>query len=73
MKLVDARSGDPVTVGTTVQFRDGFAYRVRHVEEGWFSGRALVENNLEGVKWVPLKVRYFHPQFMFQKVGFIPT
>ena len=69
MKLVDANTGIEPKIGQT--FRNVLGYvTVLKVKEGIFRAKALVDVNGER-HWWPLTVRYLHPGFPFQKVGFL--
>ena len=43
MKIIDSRSGEVMTLGTTVSYGGGEKIRVIDVDEGLFSARALIE------------------------------
>ena len=74
MKIIDARSGQEIIYADDViEYPDGEWYRVLRVDETPFNARALVEGNHVGRCWVPLAVRFTHPSFFLQKVGFVPT
>ena len=75
MRIIDANTGTEVHLGTTFENIDGI-HTLMQVKEGLFSARALFRSSVQGARrdhWVPLVVRYMHPGFMFQKVGFIPS
>lgn len=69
MKIIDANTGHHVKIGEPFDNIDG-TVTVLQVEEGWLTARALF---LVGDRkhWAPLIVRFLHPGFMFQKVGFV--
>ena len=85
MRIIDARTGAEVKVGGTVDYGDGDGWTLLKVDEGIFRASALVRRQRPFVvrhrhgetlatdHWVPLTVRYLHPNFMFQKVGFFPS
>lgn len=53
---------------------DDSSYVLLDVEESMFSANATIRRLVTGeVQTVPLVVRYLHPGFMFQKVGFVPS
>lgn len=81
MRIIDANSGADVVVGDTFTNIDG-EHTLLAVQAGIFYGKALLRTTtvagdyptiLLGERWVPLQIRYLHPNFMFQKVGFIPS
>ena len=77
MRILDARSGIEVVPGkTVVRYPDGDWYLIEALDEGIFSARARVRGVLGGKDlkgWQPLRVRYMHPAFLFQKVAFVPS
>lgn len=82
MKIIDARSGREMKVGDTVRYPDGEWLRLEAVDPGLLSGKAIItscdQNPMTGqmvtrTQEVPLAVRWFHPGFPFQHVGFIPS
>lgn len=82
MKIVDARSGEVMTLGKIVSYGDGEKMRLVDVDEGLLSARAFIETTyrdhgngkiVTSRQWVPLTVRLTHPSFLFQRVGFIPS
>jgi len=69
MKIIDANTGHHVKIGEPFDNVDG-TVTILQVQEGWASARALF--NVDGRKhWAPLTVRFMHPGFLFQKVGFV--
>ncbi len=82
MKIIDARSGEVMTPGKTVEYGDGESVTLEEVDDRILSARALLQtvhrdpytNELVRQRqWVPLRVRFLHPAFMFQRIGFIPS
>jgi hypothetical protein len=71
VRIIDANTGTEVKVGQTFRNVDGTQTLMR-VEEGLFSARALFTRRGQSF-WSPLVVRFMHPGFMFQKIGFIPS
>ena len=71
MRIIDANTGADVRPGQTFRNVNGTNTLLR-VKEGILSAKALF-NTERGPMWVPLTVRYMHPGFLFQKVGFIPS
>ncbi len=81
MKVVDARSGDVLSVGSIVRYPDGETLRLDAVYEGLLVSRAMISTLrrelggagrlLADTRVVDLRVRYLHPAFLLQKVGFI--
>jgi len=65
MKIIDTNTGHIVKIGEPFDNVDG-TVTVLQVEEG----TALIDINGKQV-WAPLTVRYLHPRFPFQKVGFV--
>lgn len=84
MKIIDANTGFAPKVGDTFVNVVG-RHTLLDVEEGLLSARALFRTTYrsEGGDatlwgrtreiWIPLQVRYTHPGFFLQKVGFIPS
>ena len=73
MRIIDANTGTEVEVGDTFRNALGLV-TVLDVDEGLLSARIKLNvlwRRERRVAWSPLTVRYMHPGFMFQKVGFI--
>lgn len=71
MRIIDANTGTDVKRGQTFTNIVG-TMTLLDVDEGFFKARALFD--LDGKQlWVPLQVRFTHPGFFFQKIGFIPS
>lgn len=82
MKVIDARSGQEMQVGGVVRYPDGEWLRLDGVEPGLFSAKAVITSSnrhyetgklVTTQQAVPLVVRFLHPGFLFQHVGFIPS
>jgi hypothetical protein len=71
MRIIDANTGIEPTIGKPFKNIEG-EVTILKVREGIFSAQVLVDINGQRF-WTPLKVRYLHPGFPFQKVGFIPS
>jgi hypothetical protein len=70
MRLIDANTGYEPKAGET--FKNVLGYvTILKVREGIFSAKVLVSINGDDPQWWPLTVRYLHPGFPFQKVGFL--
>lgn len=82
MRIIDANTGAEVKVGQTFTNIDG-THTLIKVREGLLKAEALLRTHSIGDprfpsvplgdRWVPLVVRYTHPGFFLQKVGFIPS
>jgi hypothetical protein len=81
LRIIDANSGAELRPGDTFANIDGL-HTLITIDEGLFRSRVLLRTHevredypeiLLGDRWVPLQVRYTHPAFLFQKVGFIPS
>ena len=70
MKIVDAHMGNVVRIGDNVP---GTNLRIVRVEEKILSANMTVVDPSGGVSTFPLTIRYTHPSFFLQKVGFIPS
>jgi len=86
MKIIDARSGDELQVGTVVRYPQGEWTRLDRVMPGilggMFSAKAQITHVhvdyrsgalVERTDIVPLAVRWMHPSFPGQHVAFIPS
>lgn len=82
MKVVDTRSGEELALGQKVSYPDGESVTLLEVEPGVLRARARVRHvyrehvhqRLEVREdWVPLTVRWTHPQFFLQHVAFLPS
>ena len=80
MKIIDARSGEVMTLGKTVSYGDGEKTKLVLVDEQLLSPRALVEMTYRDPscangglvtvqRWVPLAVQIGQ----FERVAFIPS
>lgn len=84
MIVVDARSGKRVAIGQTIKYpwspqhqpRGPEWIRLLHVTPGIFKATAIIQRG-NGVRAeeieVPLVVRWMHPSYFLQHVGFLPT
>jgi hypothetical protein len=71
MRIIDANTGTDVQLGVPFENIDGRITLLK-LDEGLFNAKGLFDVN--GTKaWVPLQVRFTHPGFFLQKVGFIPS
>lgn len=87
MKVIDTRSGKPITVGQTIEHGDGESVTLLEVEPGLLKARARVSTTFRDLAravdnpplrviasaWVPLTVRWTHPTFFLEHVGFLPS
>jgi hypothetical protein len=84
MKIIDARSGEILSVGSTVRYHGGEWTRLEAVTPGLFSASAVIVSHHRDYSKpgdpfvtkqmkVPLRVRWMHPGFPFQHVGFLPS
>lgn len=82
MQVIDARSGQVMTPGSTVRYPDGEWIRLETVSPGIFRASAVVtshdRNAMTGAfatrrMTVPLVVRWMHPGFFGRHVAFLPT
>lgn len=79
MKIIDARHGDEVKVGQTVRYPEGEWWRLEGVIDWGPVAWALVRDHTmtsfpdAPPKRVRLVVRFFHPAFLLQRVGFFPS
>lgn len=76
MKIVDARTGKEVKPGQAFNSPAGYHYLIHELREHMFSAEvcATRASNRGIVQyWQPLVVRYTHPKYFLQKVGFIPS
>ncbi len=82
MKIIDARSGKEVVVGTPIVYGDGEQMTVLEVKPGLRSAQALIclvhpdytgatQGMVSSTAWQPLTVRWLHPGFLFQHVAFV--
>ena len=82
MRVIDARSGEEVVLGATIQYPDGETLKLLDIDEGLLSATAFVERHFKNFvtgQWmsdrtqIPLVVQFFHPRFFLRKVAFIPS
>lgn len=87
MRVIDTRGGSELAVGATVTYPDGEAITLLEVEPGFLSARARVRMTYRDYSnpnyqrgqlvtkdaWTPLAVRWTHPGFFLQHVGFLPS
>lgn len=72
MKVIDANSGLRVKVGDTFENVDGRFKVIDIHEKGYGKAWIHLQCLRTGRSFVsPLTVRYLHPAFLFQKIGFI--
>lgn len=76
MKVIDPRNGIEMKVGQTSEYPGGESITLLDVKPGWFAALARVRSVTErGTSefWTPLQVRWTHPRFFLQHVGFLPS
>lgn len=77
MKVIDARSGEELAPGAHVTYPGGDWLKLVEVEPGIFHAKAVIDhgqpNGMVRRSTIPLIVRWMHPGFLFQHVGFIPS
>lgn len=84
LRVVDARSGEDVTVGATVRYPDGEWIRLDEVRSWFFGASALItaankdftragQPIVVKQRRVPLTVRFSQPGFPGARVAFIPS
>jgi hypothetical protein len=52
---------------------DAHHVKLVRIKDNFFSAMALFESKEGKKQWMPLTVRFTHPHFLFQRVGFINT
>lgn len=79
LKIVDARSGrENIKPGQVVTYPDGEWWELVRVVDRFFWADAYVHDQTTGggassPKRVPLTVRFTHPKFFLERVGFFPS
>jgi hypothetical protein len=81
MKVIDARTGTELAVGTPVIYGDGEGVTLLSVEPGLLSARARIRSTyrdhanrlVTSETWCPLAVRWTHPRYFLQHVAFLPS
>lgn len=81
MKVIDARSGEVLTLGVPVAWNQQEWIRLDRVEPGLLKARAVIttkEANRHGImlrrtREVDLQVRWTHPRYFLQHVAFVPS
>jgi hypothetical protein len=73
MRVVNSFSGQEVHVGDYFEVPGIGAVQLLRVESGLFSARARYRLPGGETRWTPLIVRYTHPSYLLQRVGFIPS
>lgn len=78
IRVIDARSGDDVTIGQTVTYPEGSGWTLLSVRDRFFTAVAHVrswtaEKTDTYEQDVPIAVRFLHPAFFLQRVGFFPS
>jgi len=83
MRVIDARSGQTLTIGQRVEYPDGEWLELVDVEPGVLSASAFIRTACRDPggsgrvavlsRQIPLTVRWLHPSFMFEHVAFIPS
>lgn len=84
MRIIDARSGrDYIKVGDRIDYgapvdEEGNPtgpaewWQLKAVHDRVITADAIVATQ-DGIKAVPLTVRFFHPSFFLQRVAFFPS
>lgn len=79
IRVIDARSGDDVKIGQTVTYPEGAGWTLLGVRDQIFSATARVRSWDASFGMAPhehdqpLAVRFLHPSFFLQRVGFFPS
>lgn len=81
MKVIDARSGQPLNPGDSITFPDGEWVYLERVDAGILTAKAVIHTGVtvngqrvQGRRQtVPLAVRFLHPAFPFQHIGILPS
>lgn len=79
IRVIDARTGDDVKIGETVTYPDGSGWTLVGLsDKSFFAATAIVRSIDEPgapprERAQPLQVRFFHPAFFLQRVGFFPS
>lgn len=74
MKIVDAHTGRHVQLGDVVPSPGReHDWRLLDVYDRFFSAEILIEELRPPRRqyWTSLTVRFFHPSFLFQRIGFV--
>jgi hypothetical protein len=73
MKIIDAFTGEVVTIGKPFRNPEGGVTIVREVHDKFWSATALFETRGPRARtfWMPLTVRFLHPSHLFQRVAFV--
>jgi hypothetical protein len=75
MRVIDAHTGREIKEGDTVKLPGSGWYRVLKIKPGLLSASMLAASSnaaMDG-RWLPLQVRWTHPDFLFSHVAFAPT
>lgn len=78
IRVIDARSGANVKIGQVVSYPDGEWWELVGVRDRLLTATAIINDHTTGgapgrSKSVPLTVRFLHPAFLFERVGFFPS
>jgi hypothetical protein len=73
MKVINSYSGREVHVGDMFHIPGLGDCKLLKVRSGPFSSRFKYQTPKGVHIWGPLVIRYTHPSYMFQRVGFIPS
>ena len=73
MKVVNSYSGEEVHVGDMFHVPGLGDAKLLRVETGLFGARIKYRRPDGTTDWSPLVLRYTHPSFLLQRVGFIPS
>lgn len=81
MRVIDARSGEVLTLGVPVAWGPNEWIRLERVMPGLLKARAVIttkEANRHGIllrrtREVDLQVRWTHPGYFLQHVAFVPS
>ena len=75
--MIDTFSGQEVRIGQVCQDPLGNAWKLLAIQDRLFSVRGLIEFLGPGrageTLWLPLEVRFTHPQYFGRRVAFVPT
>ncbi len=76
MKVIDAMTGAELRIGVPAPQNPG-CVTLLQVRPGLFRASAQLRyagtGSHDGDRWVPLQVRWAHPQYLLQCVGLVPS
>jgi len=73
MRIINVITGEDISIGDRFYGAGDDELQLVEVEDRFLTGRVKMRTKKGVTFWGPLIIRFTHPLFFMQRVGFIPT